>query len=84
MFQAAVFMRSPDSLESRPPKAREMRMTKGVEVLTASWVTGGEATDRGGAESPQCRQTLKGHMATNECCRLLMGFEPFLTMTMTH
>lgn len=63
---AAVFMRSPDSLESRPLKARETMMTmKGVEVLTVSWAMAGETTDRGGAEEPQCPQTLEGRTPTN-------------------
>lgn len=62
----AVFMRSPDSLESRPLKARETMMTKGVAVLTVSWATAGEGMDRGGAGRPQCLQTLEGHTPTNE------------------
>lgn len=61
---AAVFMRSPGSSESHPPKAREKTMTKGVAALTVSWVTAGEIMDRGGAGGPQCPQTLAGHMPT--------------------
>lgn len=62
----AVFMRSPDSLESRRLKAREMMMMKGVAVLTVSWATAGEVMDRGGAGRPQCLQTLEDHTPTSE------------------
>lgn len=62
---AAVFMRSPDNLESHPLKARETRMKRAVAVLTAFWATAGEAMDREGAERPQCPQTLEGHTPTN-------------------
>lgn len=81
---AAVFMRSPDSLESRPPKAREKMMMKGAAVHTVSWATAGEAMDRGGVGAPQCPQTLEGRTPTNEHCRLIVGSEGFLTTTMTH
>lgn len=76
VFQAAVFMRSPDSLESRPLKAREMMMVmmmKGAAVLTVSWATAGEALDRGGVQGPQCPQTPEAHTPT----------EGFLAMTTT-
>lgn len=78
VFQAAVFMRSPDSLENRPLKVRERMMMKAVAVLIVSWATAGEAMDRGGVEGPQCPQTLEAHTHTNKPCRL------FLTTTMTH
>lgn len=68
---AAVYMRSPDSLESRPLKAREMMTTKGVAVLIVSWATAGEAMDRVGVGVPRGPKTLEGHMPTNEFCRLL-------------
>lgn len=74
---AAVFMRSPDNLESPPLKARETTTTKGAEVLTASLATAGEATDRGGMGEPQCPQTLEGHIPANEHCRLIVGSEGF-------
>lgn len=79
-------MRSPDSLESHPLKAREMTTAtmKGVAALTVSWVTAGEAMDKGGAGGPQCPQTLEGHTPTNGHCRLIVGSEGFLTTTMTH
>lgn len=63
---AAVFMRSPGSLESRPLKARETMMMKGAAVLTVSWAMTGEALDRGGVEGPQGPQTLEGHTTTSE------------------
>lgn len=68
---AAVFMRSLDSLESRPLKVRGMMMMKGVAVLTVSWATADEAMDRGGGV-PQCPQTLEGHTTTNKHCMLIV------------
>lgn len=71
---AAVFMRSPGSSESRPPKARETkRTTKAAAAHTVSWATAGEAMDRGGAAGPQCPQTLGGRTPTNEHCGLVLG-----------
>lgn len=84
MFQVAVFMRSHDSLASRPLKARETTTMKGVAVLTVSWATAGETTDRGEVGVPQCPQTLEGPTPTNEYCRLLVGSEAFLTTTNLH
>lgn len=73
-------MRSPDSSESRPLKARETMMMKGAAVLTVSWATAGEPLDldRGGVGGPQYPQTLEGHTPTNEPLRGV------LTTTMTH
>lgn len=62
---AAAFTRNPDSLESRPLKAREMMMMKDVAVLTVSWAMAGETMDRGGVGGPQCPQTLEDHTPTN-------------------
>lgn len=85
VFQAAVFMRSLDSLESHPLKARETMMKKGVAVLTVSWATAGEAMDREGPGEPQCPQTLEGHTPTNEHCSPIVGSQWFpLTTTTTH
>lgn len=84
VFQAAVFMRSLDSLESRRLKARETMMKRGVAVLIVFWAMAGEAMDREGLGGPQCPQTLEGHTPNNEHCRLIVGSEWFLTTTMTH
>lgn len=75
MFQAAVFMRSPDSSESPPLKARETMTMKGVAALTASWATAGEAMDREGVGVPQCPRTPEGHIPTNGRCRLIGGVQ---------
>lgn len=59
-FQAAVFMRSPDSLASHPPKARETTTKKAAAARTASWATDG-GTDRGGAAGdPRRPQSPEG------------------------
>lgn len=81
---AAVFMRSPDSSESRPLKVRETTMTKGVAALTVSWATAGEATNRGGAGAPRCLRTLEAHTPTNQHRGLIVGSEGVLTMTKLH
>lgn len=64
----AAFMRSPDSLESLPLKAKEMMTTKDVEVHTASWAMEEEGMDRGGVVAQQCPQILEDQMPTNEPC----------------
>lgn len=71
VFQAAVFTRSPDSLESRLLKARGMRTMKDVEAHTVSWVTAEEAMDKRGLVGRQCPQTLAGQMHISDRCRLI-------------
>lgn len=66
VFQAAAFTRSPDSLESLPPRARETTTTKAAAALTASWATAGEAMDRRGVGGQQYPQTLGGRTRTNK------------------
>lgn len=75
---AAVFMRSPDSSESPPRKARETTMTKAAAALTASWATAGEALDRGGAWVPRCPQTLEAHTTTEKLAAAATHHRPAL------
>lgn len=66
-------MRSPNSLESRPLRAREKTTKKAAAVLTASWATAGEAMDREAPGGPRRPQTPEGHTPTNERRRLIVA-----------
>lgn len=66
-FQAAVFMRNPDSLESLPPRVRATRTTtKAAAAPTASWATAGEAMDREGRAKARAPQTPGAPPPTND------------------